>query len=224
MKIFKSVHYKFIIALISMFWILTSCEKGREYPYPCIDGECNAEFWIDINSNPEAYYNNNDGYWRVKFNGMHYFTIRGNLSELDDYYVINKVPLIETRYDSDYWIVFDTISFTIPVYSYLGWFTDDELENPIPIGDTTYTISGLVDNTSIFNIAGYEISKYTCLDCPYSETLFGSHSKYNYEPSQNIFIDNEMVGDTVKIFIEVYFNSDVGKSIVRQQTMKIIFI
>jgi len=216
---------KYIIFLsftVSIIFTLTSCEKKKVYPYPCIHEECSAKFWIDDYSNPGAYYNVEDGYWRVKYHGLGYFTIRGKLSELHDYYVINEVPLIETVYDSDYWIVFDTIAFTIPIYSYLGWFTDEGLEHPIPIGDTTYTIVQLTENASIFNVAGYTISKYTNYDRPYSSSLFGTYSKYDYEPSQNIFVNNEMVGDTVNVFIEVYFNFDIGNNVVHKHTMSII--
>ena len=44
------------------------------------------------------------------------------------------------------------------------------------------------------NIAGYQIQKNFCWECPYAETLLGTYSKYNYNPRQQIFIDNEMVG------------------------------
>ena len=62
-----------------------------------------------------------------------------------------------------------------------------------------------------------------CWDCPYTPTLFGTHSKYNYTPSQNFFIDNEMVGDTANIFIETTFNSDTGPRAVQNSTLKVIF-
>jgi len=201
---------------------LISCEKSITYPYPCLDGTCNTEFAIDTISNVGAYLGA-DGYWRVKYQGLRYFTIRGVVSELDPHYVINGVPLIETNYDSDYWIVFDSIQFDTPMYSYLGWFNDQTLNTPIPIGNYTYTKRQLNAVGSLFNLAGYEITKHTCLDCPYSPTLFGTHSKYNYHPTQNIFLDDEMIGDTASIFIQVLFNSDTGWNETREVEMKIIF-
>ena len=33
---------------------------------------------------------------------------------------------------------------------------------------------------------------------------------YNYTPTQNIFLDNEMIGDTINIFIETTFNINGG--------------
>ena len=214
---------KNIVLLVCLVIGLISCEQqARVYPYPCLDGTCNTEFAIDTISSPGAKLGS-DGYWRVRYDGLQYFTIRGVVSELDPYYVINDVPLIQTKYDSDYWIVFDTLQFDTPMYSYLGWFNDQTLNNPIPIGNYTYTIRELNAMGNLFNLAGYEVTKHTCLDCPYSETLFGTKSNYNYHPTQNIFIDDEMVGDTASIFIQVLFNSDMGMSETRDIEMKIIF-
>ena len=62
-----------------------------------------------------------------------------------------------------------------------------------------------------------------CLDCPYTSTLLGTYSKYNYYPTQNIFFDKAMIGDTASIFIQVTFNSDVGIKEIKEKEMKIIF-
>ena len=209
-----------LITVLSLSFV--SCDKQVKWPYPCVNGICNAEFVIDSISSPGAKLHS-DGYWRVKYQNLNYFTIRGQVSELDSHYIVNGVPLIETQYDSDYWIVFDTIQFKTPMYSYLGWFNNQTLDSPISIGNHTYTIRQLVSLESLFNLAGYEITKNTCLDCPYSPTLFGTHSKYNYHPTQNIFFDDEMAGDTASIFIQVLFNNDLGSREVRDVEMKIIF-
>ena len=63
-----------------------------------------------------------------------------------------------------------------------------------------------------------------CTDCPYSETLVGSYSKYTYTPTQNIFLDNEMIGDTINIFIETTFNTDVGEREIVENNIKVIII
>ena len=59
---------------------------------------------------------------------------------------------------------------------------------------------------------GYQIQKNFCWECPYAETLLGTYSKYNYNPKQQIFMDNEMVGDTLKVMTKTTFNNDVGFS------------
>ena len=42
------------------------------FPYPCLDGECNTLFEIDTLVSPGAYLDDN-GYWHVEFNGLFYF-------------------------------------------------------------------------------------------------------------------------------------------------------
>jgi hypothetical protein len=60
------------------------------------------------------------------------------------------------------------------------------------------------------NIVGYQVPKHFCTECPYAPTIVGTHSKYNYNPTQNILLDDEMIGDTINIFIESVFNTEGG--------------
>jgi|TARA_R100000081_G_C4810013_1_gene170435 hypothetical protein len=103
---------KFILFLL--ICTLFSCEKeyisndvepnvnsgiinNDNFPYPCLDGECNTSFEIDTLVSPGAYLDDN-GYWHVEFNGLFYFTVMGQLDELDPAYIINEVPLISSEY------------------------------------------------------------------------------------------------------------------------------
>jgi hypothetical protein len=192
---------------------LLSCSMVDEdlEPYPCIDGKCDADFIIDPNVSPGVYQDSND-YWHIKFWGPKYFTIAGRLDELDPKYVLNKVPLVATHYDSDYWIVFNSISFKIPIYSVLSWFTDKSYKNPISVGNLVVNLTDLAKLQAPLNIAGYQINKNFCWDCPYAVTLLGTFSKYNYNPRQQFFLDKEMVGDTLKVMVNTTFNTDVGRS------------
>ena len=47
----------------------------------------------------------------------------GKLSELHPEFEINGEPLVETGYDSDYWVWIHNLQFTVPLYSFLGYFT-----------------------------------------------------------------------------------------------------
>ena len=202
--------------------LLASCSKEDILnPYPCIDGDCNAYFYIDEQVQPNAYQDNN-GYWHIEFRGPKYFTIRGELDELNNHYVINGVPLIEVGYDSDYWVAFDTIKFTVPTYSFLGWFTGGGFNNPVPVGNLEYTLTDLAQVQPPLNIAGYQIQKNFCWECPYAPTLLGTYSKYNYNPRQQFYLDNEMVGDTLKIFTKTIFNNDIGERIEIEKMFNII--
>ena len=213
---------KKLLLLLSIVSLI-SCETTTPKPYPCLDGSCDAQFIIDTIVSPGSYFDSTDGYWRVKFVGLSYFTIQGKLDELDPYYVLNGVPLIETKYDSDYWVVFDTLQWTSPMYSVLSWFSDRTYQNPISIGNITYTLEDIADLHPPLNIVGYQIPKDFCWDCPYAETILATYSKYNYLPRQQIFLDDEMVGDTARIFTRVLFNNDLGPREIRESEIKVIF-
>ena len=77
--------------------------------------ECNAQFWIDNNVSPGVFQDTN-GYWNIEHQGFNYFTIKGELSEAP-LTEVNGVPIVETIFDSDYWIWIDGITFTVPLYS-----------------------------------------------------------------------------------------------------------
>ena len=96
------------------------------------------------------------------------------------------------------------------MFSYLGWFTDQGLNTPITIGPYVYTINDLINLHPPYNIAGYQLPKYWCTECPTAESHVGSYSKYNYEPTQNFLLDDEMIGDTINLFIESVFNTEQG--------------
>ena len=210
-----------LLLILGIGFLLTSCSKEEIAPYPCLDGDCDALFYIDEQVQPNAYQDDN-GYWHIEFYGPKYFTIRGVLDELDDHYVINGVPLIETQYDSDYWVWINSITFTIPIYSVLSWYTGGAYNNPIPVGNITYTLDDMAQNHAPLNIAGYQINKNFCWECPYAESLLGSYSKYNYNPRQMFYLDNEMVGDTLKIMTKTLFNSDVGHRVEKETEFNII--
>ena len=206
-----------IILTVSFFWACSPEEIIRDV---CIDGDCNAQFYIDELVQPNAYQDEN-GYWHIEFYGPKYFTIRGELDELSTA-IVNGVPLVETMYDSDYWVAFDSINFTVPTWSVLSWFTGGGYNNPVPVGNLQYTLTDIARIQPPLNIAGYQIQKNFCFECPYAETLLGSKSKYTYNPRQQFYLNNEMVGDTLQVFMKSMFNTDVGNREIIEDSFKII--
>ena len=209
-----------VIALLS----LSSCsglgiEEKEVEVYPCLDGNCDAEFQIDPLVSPGVYKDKND-YWHIKYMGYNYFTIIGKLDELNPKYVLNKTPLVEVHWDSDYWITFDGITFKIPIYSVLSWFNDKAFKDPIPIGTRTIKLSNI--DFGITNIAGYTINKATCWDCPYTPRLLGTYTRYSYNTKQQIFLDKYMKGDTLRVMVKATFNTDLGPREVVEKTFDII--
>ena len=212
---------KFIyIILISFLWACSPEELIK--PYPCVDGDCNSFFQIDPQVSPGVYQDEN-GYWHIEYYGPKYFTIMGQLDELDEYYEVNSVPLVEVAYDSDYWIAFDSISFQVPIYSVLSWFSNGDWNNLIPIGNQTYTLTDIARIQPPLNIAGYQIQKNFCWECPYAPTLLGTYSKYNYNPRQQFYLNNTMVGDTLKVMTKVMFASEyLDERIIQEHEFNII--
>ena len=194
-----------------LFFGLGSCESRIYEGTPetaCLGGECEYNFEINPEQQPDAYLDN-EGFWHVYAGGMSYFQIIGELEGPYDFYHINGTPDVRVAMDSDYWITFDTISFTTPMYGVLSWYSSPNMDIPLPIGDTTYSINGLILNDeSITNLVGYEITPHTCMDCPYSSTLFGVYSSYNTHPTFNIFNLGELKGDTATFFIEIEYASE----------------
>lgn len=210
------MRYFIYIGLVISF---LACSKEEiTLPYPCLDGNCDTFFEIDPLVSPGVYQDSN-GYWYIKHNDIQYFTIKGNTSELHPDYIINGIPLIETIFDSNYWFWIDGLTFTVPLYSVLSYFTNGDYINPIPIGNLTYTIEDIANNFPPLNITGYSLNPDICLDCPYFENLIGTRSKYNTHPKQQIFFDNQMIGDTAKVFIKTIFNNDIEV----EKEFKIIF-
>ena len=192
------------LGIISLF----SCTKETIHQSVCINGNCDVTH-IVVYKNQEILPNGN-GYYEIDWDGLNYFQIKGALTPMNDQYVINGIPLVETKYDSDYWVVFDSLQFQTPMFSYLGWFTDQGLNTPITIGPYVYTMSDLINLHPPYNIAGYQLPKHWNTESPVASSYVGSYSKYNYNPTQNFLLDDEMAGDTINIFIETIFNTEQG--------------
>ena len=130
-----------IILIISIYSCSTSADNNltEEY-YPCIENPCNSIFEISKEVTPELYIDDN-GFNHIQFWGPKYFTVKGVLGKLKEKYEVNGIPLIETTFDSDYWIWLNNLTFTLPVYSPFSWFIDNEFQNPIPIGTITINLN-----------------------------------------------------------------------------------
>jgi hypothetical protein len=204
--------------LLACSWL--GIEDKEAEIYPCEDGKCHVYFKIDSSVSP-TYRDVND-YHHVKYVGLRYFTVEGQLDKLHPKYVINDVPLVEVKYDSDYWVAFGSLSFKIPIYSVLSWFNDKGFNNPIPIGERMITLKDIAQIQPPLNIAGYQIQKNFCWTCPYAERALGTYSKYTYRPRQQFFMDKHMVGDTLKVMMKVTFNNDLGESEVVESYLNII--
>ena len=66
------------LLILGFVSLLASCSKEEITLGVCVDGDCNAQFYIDEQVQPNAYQDDN-GYWHIEFYGPKYFTIRGEI-------------------------------------------------------------------------------------------------------------------------------------------------
>lgn len=201
----NTVLHSFFVAVFCFL----SCEKEETVHTPICNGTCDAQFII-VYENQEIFPDSNN-YHKIPWNGLNYFQVKGQLTEMDEEYHNNGGdPFISTSFDSDYWVVINNLYFQTPQYSYLGWFNNSSLTTPIPFGNYTYTMEDILSLHSPLNIVGYQVPKHFCTECPYAPTLVGYHSRYNYNPTCNVLLDDEMIGDTITIFTKATFNINGG--------------
>jgi hypothetical protein len=209
----------FIYFILGLF--LVSCEIDSMYP--CPDGSCDAVFVIDTIQNPGSY-QDNQGVWHLKHSGLNYFRILGKTDPIHSQYLINNTPSIYTAYDSNYFYIPNQITWSYPVYSYLGLFSNNNLNSPILIENQFLTLPQIINNISVSNIAGYEINKRFNFNHPAAFTMLQTYSKYNYNPTQQMVFFPDMIGDKADIYIKVSWASDWwGVNVEKFYKLSIIF-
>jgi hypothetical protein len=210
------------IVLIVFLFVLFGCDsESLTKPDVLLNKNEEVSFWIDTNVSPGSYVDA-QGVWHVEYSGLHYFTIKGSIPQLNPLYVINRVPLIEVAFDSDFFYIPGIVTWRYAVYSYRGDFADRLLTTPIPVGYQTFTFPQLIKQYSIMNLAGYEITKNPNVDVnhPAYSTYFASYSKYNYNPQQQMVFFPDFVGEKVTVFIRASLGE--GENVISKE-LKIIF-
>jgi len=196
-------YIKFLFLLVASL-LLFSCTPDEVYQNVCLNGDCGAEFWVDTLGHPGTY-QDGEGVWHVKHANLDYFTIKGEINELDPHYVINGVPLVSTGFDSNFFYTLGNVIWTYPVYSYLGLWSSNQMNTPIPYGTASYTFPQLIGQTSIMNLTGYTIQKNPNVNInhPAYKTYFATYSKYTYNPQQSMVFFDDFEGKVATIYIEV---------------------
>jgi hypothetical protein len=210
---------KIIIALVLI--LLVGCTNDLTEQPVCLNGDCYGDFYIDTLGHPGTY-QDPQGVWHIKHAGLNYFTVKGNLSPLDPHYVINGVPLVVTAYDSNFFYTLGNVIWTYPVYSFLGLWSSNQMNTPIAIGTQTYTFPQLVQQTTIENLAGYEIQHNPNVNVnhPAYPTYFATYSRYTYRPQQNMVFFNDFIGRSATIYIQISFGED---KVTIDKELKVVF-
>ncbi len=167
-------------------------------------------------------YQDVQGVWHIKHAGLNYFTVKGDVNELDPHYVINGIPLVSVGFDSNFFYTPGNVIWTYPVYSYLGLWSSNQMNTPIAVGTQTYTFPQLIGQTSIMNLAGYTIQRNPNVNVnhPAYKTYFATYSKYTYRPQQSMTFFPDFIGRTATIYIEVTLGEN-KKTILKE--LKVVF-
>lgn len=195
--------FKFLFLLVVSLFVF-SCTPDDIQQNVCLNGDCGAEFWIDTLGHPGTYKDANN-VWHIKHAGLDYFTVKGKINELDPHYVINGVPLVETGFDSNFFYTLGNVIWTYPTYSFLGLWSSSQMDTPIPYGTASYTFPQLIEQTTVLNLAGYEIqhNPHVNVNHPAYQGYFATYSKYTYTPQQSMVFFDDFEGMTATIYLEV---------------------
>jgi hypothetical protein len=96
------------------------------------------------------------------------------------------------------------------------------MNTPIPIGTQTYTFPQLVTQTSIMNLAGYEIQRNPNVNVnhPAYSTYFATYSRYTYRPQQSMVFFTDFIGKSATIYIEISFGEN---KVIINKELKVVF-
>jgi len=139
------------IIISFVFMSLFGCANDSVTQDVCLNGDCYADFYIDTNGHPGTY-RDAQGVWHIKHAGLNYFTVKGNLSQLDPHYVINGVPLVTTAFDSNFFYTLGNV-----IWTYHAFGLADEMGRLSEILKNSYTKSLMI---AIPDNAGCNMTEY----------------------------------------------------------------
>lgn len=178
-----------VLALLSLF----GCKKD-EITEPASCTECTMQVQVDTMVSPGSWKDAND-YWHVPYNGYNYFTMEARMDDINEKYKVNDVPLVAVDWDSDYWVIFDSIGFKFKLFSPFGYVTGDGTR--IPVGDTVITLRV---NSQPTNIVGYVHSP---------NRSGGIETRYSTYTRKMILFTKDLIGDTATIYTKGIWNTDI---------------
>ena len=179
--------------------------RYKIFPPACPNG-CDTEVWVDNLAQPNAYEDEN-GYTHIEFRGPSYFTAKMQVSDVDPEYRINNIPLVQVEWDSDYWMILENLQLAVSYYRPFGMWTQG-FSQPLAYLNTVITLADAVGLYGMTNAVGYSIDDNTCLDCPYTENLYGIRTQVNENTlttQKSVILNQDMVGDTLTIYTKATF-------------------
>ena len=189
------------IILIVIASTLLSCSKDDMlYPSPFSNG-IEGQTKITMNTPKDA-----RGYYHYKFDNTKSFNYTMVYAEAtpitNERYLYNGTSVIESKFDTDTYWLFDTLTVTIPLYSpFTSLYSNPYFRTPLSVGNRTVTLSQFA-NTMVPLIEDYR-------------TYFKKYDSRmdEYRPQGDMMWTKQMVGpipssyrgDTIKLYVKTFW-------------------
>ena len=212
--------------LLLFIILLSSCSKDNNENSICPDGDCWVRLYTDFEEDSNGYHLVTPE-WFSETSGRFNLHIESSPTIVRCQY--NGVTVVSSRFDSDtFWEVESGLSFTFGLYNpFESLYTQQG--NIIKVRDTTVTLNyfqgeiiPVVQETSV----NHDVkNKMECFgwDNPYSGTTpleTGNCILYSKRIVGSLI--REMIGDTLKIYSETFFDCGMNSESVRDSISVII--
>jgi len=212
--------------LLLFIILLSSCSKDNNENSICPDGDCWVRLYTDFEEDSNGYHLVTPE-WFSETSGRFNLHIESSPTIVRCQY--NGVTVVSSRFDSDtFWEVESGLSFTFGLYNpFESLYTQQG--NIIKVRDTTVTLNyfqgeiiPVVQETSV----NHDVkNKMECFgwDNPYSGTTpleTGNCILYSKRIVGPLI--REMIGDTLKIYSETFFDCGMNSESVRDSISVII--
>ena len=212
--------------LLLFIILLSSCSKDNNENRICPDGDCWVRLYTDFEEDSNGYHHVKPQ-WFSETSGR--FNLHIESSSTIGRCQYNGVSVVESEFDSDtFWEVESGLSFTFGLYNpFESLYTQQG--NIIKVRDTTVTLNyfqgeiiPVVQETSV----NHDVkNKMECFgwDNPYSGTTpleTGNCILYSKRIVGPLI--REMIGDTLKIYSETFFDCGMNSESVRDSISVII--
>ena len=212
--------------LLLSFLLFSSCSKDNNENSICPNGNCWVRLYTDFQVDSNGYYKVSPE-WYSETSGR--FNLHIESSPTVGRCQYNGVTVVSSRFDSDsYWEIESGLSFTFGLYNPFESFYTQQ-GDIIKVRDTTVTldyfqgqIQPIVQETSIYH---YVKDKMECFGWtnpntgpPPRET--GNCTLYTKRIVGPLI--REMIGDTLKIYSETFFDCGMNSELVRDSISVIL--
>lgn len=185
-----------VLSVLTLF----GCSKDPLYPSPFANG-LEGQTKITMKAPRDA-----RGYYHYQFDNTKAFNYTFVYAEAtpvtNPRYLYNGVSVIESRFDTDTYWLFDTLTVTIPLYNpFRSLYSSPYFNTPLSVGNTTVTLSQFA-NTMVPLIEDYG-------------TYFKKYDPRmdEYRPQGDMMWTKQMVGpipssykgDTIKVYVKVFW-------------------